>query len=260
MSERKTMSEQGLIDKSEILEREMETFPSLYIEGAAATGKSVAVQMLHNRKPQVNAVIFDMENNEDLQRLISELPEIKKEMQNKECWLICENINSPMKKETSEMLAGFIKRMPEKGRAILVGRVRPDEGLLELLWKQKMRMIPQEVLFFDIEEIRQLVIKRESRLVPGELLTETGGWPGCVSLMIQMAEDQEKFKKRIVNAARLRECYEVYTYIRWNILGTLTEKENAVINNIMYCPWTNVDMCKSIWGMKNPVDMLDNLT
>lgn len=42
-------NQQYYIDKTEFLEKGMATFPSLYIEGAAASGKTTAVRMFLSR-------------------------------------------------------------------------------------------------------------------------------------------------------------------------------------------------------------------
>ena len=58
----KDTSNEYLIDKTEVLEREIVQFPSLYIEGAAASGKSVAIQMMLDKHPEVKSVVFFMKD------------------------------------------------------------------------------------------------------------------------------------------------------------------------------------------------------
>ena len=48
------------IDKTKILEKVIEVFPSIYIEGAAASGNTTAVEMLLSNHPDVNYFVFDM--------------------------------------------------------------------------------------------------------------------------------------------------------------------------------------------------------
>ena len=53
-------AEQFYIDKTAILERGMEEFPSIYIEGAAASGKTTAVRLLLRKNPDMKAYILEM--------------------------------------------------------------------------------------------------------------------------------------------------------------------------------------------------------
>ena len=43
---------QYYVDKSGVLERELERFPSVYLEGIAASGKTTAVKMLLARRTE----------------------------------------------------------------------------------------------------------------------------------------------------------------------------------------------------------------
>ena len=50
-----------MIDKTEVLEKEIVVFPSIYIEGAASSGKSTAVQMLLEKHSEVDREVFLMD-------------------------------------------------------------------------------------------------------------------------------------------------------------------------------------------------------
>lgn len=50
--------EDFLIDKTDILERGLKEFLSVYLEGAAACGKTTAVKMLLHLHAEVNSFLF----------------------------------------------------------------------------------------------------------------------------------------------------------------------------------------------------------
>ena len=49
------------IDKTGQLEKGIDRFPSVYIEGNAAVGKSAAVRMLLEKHTEISSLIFDTE-------------------------------------------------------------------------------------------------------------------------------------------------------------------------------------------------------
>ena len=46
------------IDKTQVIEKGIKTFPSIFIEGAAASGKTVGVNMLIQKQKGINFVVF----------------------------------------------------------------------------------------------------------------------------------------------------------------------------------------------------------
>lgn len=74
----KSMTQPYFIDKTEYVEKEIAQFPSLYIEGAAACGKSVAVQMLLEQNTNVNGIVFQMADEaKNLQQWLTKIRQIK---------------------------------------------------------------------------------------------------------------------------------------------------------------------------------------
>ena len=60
----KLSSESYYIDKTEPLERGLRSFPSIYVEGAAASGKTTAIRMLLERMEGVTSYVFWMDEEE----------------------------------------------------------------------------------------------------------------------------------------------------------------------------------------------------
>lgn len=57
---RELESSYNYIDKTECLEKEIERFPSVYIEGAAGCGKTTMMRMLLEKHPEVDYTVLWM--------------------------------------------------------------------------------------------------------------------------------------------------------------------------------------------------------
>ena len=57
------------IDKTYELEKGIKMFPSIFIEGAAASGKTVAVKMFLEKQKDINFALFFMEKNVTMELL-----------------------------------------------------------------------------------------------------------------------------------------------------------------------------------------------
>ena len=115
---------QHLINKTESLEKGIEGFPSIYIMGAAATGKSTAVQMLLAQHPEVEFQIVDLASAG--QEITGILQSAREQMLAVPYWVIFENV--PASSEFDSLIADFIMEMPENGRVILIGRENLPEA------------------------------------------------------------------------------------------------------------------------------------
>lgn len=262
MQYRPLNKEQYYIDKTETLEKEIAGFPSIYIEGAAASGKTTAVRMLLERHPEIETEVFLMDEVMQAPEKFSELliePDLAKEV-----WVVLENIPGQMPEETVNSIVRLIRHLPEKCRVIMIGRERPAEGLLELYWKREMEILPQSELCFDLEEIRMLADYYESRLNPAEIYKVTGGWAGCVDVMLRLTGKNGSRKVQSgtvpVKPEELRSCYEVDTYIRRNILDTLSEDEREILRRGAVCPWLDDELCREVWNIGAAEGLLEKLT
>lgn len=190
--------EQLYIDKTGELQKGIEGFPFVYIEGSAACGKSTAVQMLLAKYPDTMHVIF-------------------------------------------------------------VGREHPDECLLPLLWKRQMEIIPQEALLFSRSEIQKLITEMKCNLSAAEVYEETGGWAGCVDVMLRLACRLEKYSQEKLTVAELRRSYEVEGYIQSTIMSALGEKESDFLQRGLYCPFVNEKLCEEVLGISDAFVILQKL-
>lgn len=255
---------QFYIDKTGCLEKGIAAFPSIYIEGAAASGKTTAVRMLLAAHPEVNAVIFFMDKEygsfqyESFQyeSFQNKLEELLGRMRKDTLWAVFENLTEGIPREAAEALKDFVLRMPGHCRAVLVGRESPPVGLLELVWKRQMELIPQETLLFSREEVRELAAKTDAGIAPDDIYAQTGGWAGCVDMMLRLSERGDK---RSVSAEELRRSYELDAYIKAEILDTLSQREQRVMVRAAACPWVSVAMCEELWELEDGEALLKRL-
>ena len=260
------------IDKTSELEKGIVVFPSIYIEGAAASGKTTAVKMLLHNHPEVQAEVIWideldggnlLENKLDENNLLesrldgsillkSKLDIIQERMEQQPVWLILENVNQPLPEETCRLIKAFIRHMPPKGRTILIGRECPQEELLDLIWKREMELISQETFLFTRNDVQHYLEKSQSTLKTSEVYEVTGGWPGCVDMMVRFSGKQS-------DAKQLRRSFEIDTYIEREIIGSLDDKERLLVEQSRICPWITPQLCQEMWESSDTKETFESL-
>ena len=81
------------IDKTQVLEKGMEAFPSIYIEGAAASGKTTAVRMLLSKHPEIETAVFWMEEElRDPKTFAVKMEAVQRRMEENPVWVVFENL------------------------------------------------------------------------------------------------------------------------------------------------------------------------
>ena len=209
------------IDKTEALEKGIAVFPSIYIEGAAASGKTTAVKLFLRKHPQAQSEVFWMDEEavdpaqfaQKLRRILhGEMHSTESEIKERDL-VVFENLSSTIPAEMIHEIVYYLRHMSSDDRALLIGRDRPAEEFLELIWKREMQIIPSDAWLFSKEEVMELTEASGSRLNPDILYKVTGGWPGCVDLMLRMS-----LENPVQDVHELRSSYEIDTYIRRQIL------------------------------------------
>ena len=241
------------IDKTKSLEEGINRFPSIYIEGNAAVGKTVAVNMLLQKHPEVEAVVCELDRElRELEKLLEKLTALKIRMKQETIWLVLENVP----KNLGTLLTGFfvemIQELSSENRVIFVSREKPQTELLELLWKRKLELIPMEQLLLSQEEVRNLADDRKTTLRGTDVYEKTGGWAGCVDLMFRLADTQKSEED-------LLDSYEMKTYIQKEILSVLNAEERNLLVHAAGCPWVNNDICTELWEVSNAQEALEDL-
>lgn len=246
------------IDKTQVIEKGIKTFSSIFIEGAAASGKTVGVNMLIQKQKGINFVVFFMDKERDDRTFIRKLTQIRNRMEQEKIWVICEDMNLPISDIKARALVDFVHKLCGDNRCIFVSREKPHRKFLDLIWKEKMYLITQKSLLFTIEEIDEICKTKRLSIKAREIYQVTGGWPGCVSLMIRIFEKAQKYGSRIT-IDELRERYEIAEYIDGEILGTLSKLEKDFLEIGGWCPWFNEKMCQDIWKVSGGAETIENL-
>lgn len=99
-----TFTKEHYIDKTQELKKGIETFPSIFIEGAAESGKTVAVNMLMKEQKDTDFVLFLMDREKDDGSFIRKLSLIRRRMEKEKIWVVCENMNQPLSDAKAEAL------------------------------------------------------------------------------------------------------------------------------------------------------------
>lgn len=266
--------DQLYIDKTEELQKGIEGFPFVYIEGFAACGKSTAVKMLLEKYPEAEKFVIDAEKlcqeaeetahqNEaacqDESVWNRELEQILQIRSGQQIFVVFENMNRSLNDAERQCLTAFLQKCPENVRVIFVGSEHPDECLLPYLWKHQLEIIPQEALLFSRSEIQKLITEMKCSLSAGEVYEETGGWAGCVDVMLRLACRLEKYSQERFAAAELRRSYEVEGYIQSAIMSSLGEEEKNFLYRGLYCPFVNEKLCEEVLGISGSLVTLQRL-
>ena len=251
------------IDKTPPLESELARFPSVYMEGAAASGKSVAVRMLLEKKVFEQSVVFLMGDE------VRDVADFEKKMlllrtkwanaeRSKVYLVVFEDISCVEDAGVLEKIADFILHMPKGFKVILTGRERPQESFLELLWKHKMELMSQRSLLLDKEDVRMMAEQQVSSLHPDDVYEKTGGWAGCVAMILRLAAHQV-YSEDMWKADDYLKCYEMETYIQRQILETLSQEEKEMMSISGICPWLSESLCREVWRLEDPLPVLQSL-
>lgn len=250
---------QYYIDRTQLLEQEILGFPAVYIEGAAASGKTTAVRILLKHHPEVEQQIFSMKADESVRKFADRSAELLEKMQNGSLvWVVLDDVPGKLPRETEEKIVDFVRNLPGGCRLLMMGREDPPEGLLELFWKRKMAIWGQKQLCLNKAEIKSLAERMHAPLQAEEVIRVTGGWAGCVEVILRMAANQKQGREKIT-AEELRRSYEVHTYIHMQILDKLSMEEQLMMRNTRFCSWMNEELSSSFFGIPHGKQVLVRL-
>lgn len=259
-------NKQYYIDKTGALEKGIEAFPSIYIEGAAASGKTTAVRMLLAKHPEIETAVFWMEEELRNPRSFAvKMEAIRRRMEENPVWVVFENLPKELPVEVARQLIHLVRHLPEESRVILTGREELPTDLLELLWNRQMQLLSQQALCLSREEVTEFAKQMKSNLDPSELYEVTGGWSGCVAVMLQLSRGVSgqtlpgKAGGTAPRALDLKKRYEVNTYIRQQILDTLSDPEQEIMELGQACPWMDEALCQEVWEIPWAADVMQGL-
>lgn len=244
------------IDKTKHLEEGISRFPSIYIEGNAACGKTTVVEMLLRKYPEIEAHTFDLKYEEkDCEVLLGKIEDFRKRIADETLWIVVENIPEKIEEDIAKTLVELVMAIRNDSCVFFVSREKPQKEFLDLLWKQKMTLLTMEKLLFAEEEIRTLVKQEGSELSAVQICEKTGGWPGCVRLLLSMTKDGGSAK----TVEELLDGYEMRAYVQEEMISVLAEAEKTFLEKIAGCPWVSKKMAEEVWEIVNVEEMLENL-
>lgn len=234
---RELESSYNYIDKTECLEKEIERFPSVYIEGAAGCGKTTMMRMFLEKHPEVDYTVLWMDEDEkyeEYERYVDKYVDNSR-------WLILENVPEELPLHTVGMIKRSIRRLGGQDRIILIGRNEIPDALLGTFWNREMGLVTQNSMLLDQDEVECLIKQYGSRTSPEQLLRYTGGWAGIVDVILRL---ESKY-----GAWNPESCWhEMNRYIKEMILDTLQREEREILHLAQYLPWVDEEMCEEILG------------
>ena len=259
--ELETTDEKFYIDKSAGLEQALKEYPCVYLEGAAASGKTTAVRMLCRRQENLSVLAVcageeELETyGERIRRFLN--PETEQKGRNK--WIFIEGVPGTLTEEEKTFFLTLIPQLGPRERLILEGRDDLPEAFLDLLWKGKIQLIVQESLMLTRTEVVRLAAERNSFLNASELYEETGGWAGCVDLLLRLTARPPVRMGNIPSVREILRRREVQEYLEKEILCTLSPEEQEVLRWLDLCPWTHPDLCREIFQTDGSVGIIESL-
>ena len=222
------------IDKTEVLEKEIERFPSVYIEGAAGCGKTTVMRMLLAKHPEVEYRVFWLDEDDFIVDEVDHGERVQ--------WIILEHVPEDLQPEIAGRLQSLIRRLGREDRIFLIGREEIPDGLLRLFWNREMGLVTQNSLLLNLEEIRQMIGQYGSRIIPEQLLEYTGGWSGVVDVILRLEQKYGDWQPQT-------RWYEMEQYLNESILNTLKQDEMDILYLVQTAPWVNAKMCEAVLGI-----------
>ena len=224
------------IDKTEVLEKEIERFPSVYIEGAAGCGKTTVMRMMLAKHPEVEYRVFWLDEDDFI------VDEDEDDHGERVQWIILEHVPEDLQPEIAERIQSLIRRSGGEERIFLIGREEIPDGLLRLFWNREMGLVTQNSLLLNLEEIRQMIGQYGSRIAPEQLLEYTGGWSGMVDVILRLEQKYGDWQPQT-------HWYEMEQYLNESILNTLKQDELDILHLAQTAPWVNAKMCEAVLGI-----------
>lgn len=230
------------IDKTDGINKGIAVFPSLFIEGAAACGKTTAVNMFLDAHPEMTSDVFYMDQERDVNTFSQRIGQLMAEPAGGR-FFVFENINGPLEPAFIKVLADLVDAAAsdrtKKVKLLFVSREKLPAELLRLLWQGKMGIVCPQNLLFSQTETAFLVRKAGLRISTEELQEKTGGWPGAVTVLLHLAE---QLGTETADVEKMMDRYEVRTYIEQEILGSLSMEEQKVMKLAAQLPWLTMEM------------------
>lgn len=224
------------IDKTDVIEEALKDHLAIVLNGLPGTGRKTAVRMLTEQHPEVNAIYCDTAEIDDCSAL-------SRRVRGKPNWYLIRKPEEGKYPASSSGFRGFIQKMPREDRMLMAVDGRIPDIFLEFIWSGIMAVILPEYLRFTEEETYRCLKMCGSRLSGREVYHMTGGWPGCVAMLIRLADQLgEKW-----TVWELCTRYEIRQYIRTQILPLLPEEEQELLRERAPFPRLDEELEEILW-------------
>lgn len=224
------------IDKTMLIEEMLPDCLAVCLSGMPGMGRKTAVRMLLEKHPEVNAVFCSVEEIEDGSAINMRNPDQTN-------WYLVRKPEGCRYPSSNAGFWRFIRSMPEKDRLFVAVDGLIPESFLEFIWSGIMSVvIPDAFLFTEAETYRYLK-ECHSSLKYREVYYLTGGWAGCIAMMVRL----EKQLTDHWSAWELGSRYEIRKYIRTEILDVLPEEERGMLRERMAFPSLNEELVSVLW-------------
>ena len=191
------------IDKTLVIEEALQEHLAVCLCGMPGTGRKTAVSILLEKHPEVKPVFCSVDEIEDGSAL-------ERENGSQPCWYLIRKPEESRYPETNEGLWAFIRKMKKEDRIFLAVDGLMPTGFLEFVWNGIMGEVLPESFWFNESETYQYLKRCKSTLRYREVYYLTGGWAGCIAMLVRL---QKQLRDRWT-ARELAQRYEVRQYIR----------------------------------------------
>ena len=225
------------IDKTDAIEAALHDHLAIALSGLPGTGRKTAVSMLVERHPEVSALYCDTEEIENASAL-------SRRTEGKPNWYL---VRKPEKNRYPDSPAGFwqfIQKMPRGDRVFFAVDGRISDVFLEFVWSGITAVILPESLQFTEEETYRYLRACGSRLRGGDVYHMTGGWPGCVAMLVRLSSQlDDKW-----TVWELCSRYEIRQYIETQILSVLPREEAELLKERAPFPRLEEELELLLWN------------
>lgn len=206
------------IDKTYVIEEALHDHLAIALSGLPGTGRKTAVVMLVDKHPEVNALYCDAEEIENASVL-------SRRTEGKINWYLVRKPEGSRYPDSPEGFRRFTRKMPREDRIFFAVDGRIPDAFLEFVWSGLMAVILPESLRFTEEETCRYLRTCGSRLKGREVYHMTGGWPGCVAMLVRLSSQLDDRW----TVWELCSRYEIRQYIGTQILSALPAEEVALL-------------------------------
>ena len=225
------------IDKTAVIEEALHDHLAIALSGLPGTGRKTAVVMLVDKHPEVNALYCDAEEIENASVL-------SRRTEGKINWYLVRKPEGSRYPDSPEGFRRFTRKMPREDRIFFAVDGRIPDAFLEFVWSGIMAVILPESLQFTEEETCRYLRTCGSRLRGREVYHMTGGWPGCVAMLVRLSSQLDDRW----TVWELCSRYEIRQYIGTQILSALPAEEVALLKERAPFPRLEEELELLLWS------------